>query len=159
MAITVRLVNKSQVTRPEASLGSDDDLLFSRGIYQILGSLTRNRDMATVETDGSITIHWELLPPEYEVFVVEMDRLWQHTFYPELAVSQNIPLPTPATIKANEYLGNLGVTQEYFYSKDVVDIPAWVDTDGQTEYRILADFDDNTYLVDESDNTFLVKYT
>lgn len=159
MAITVRLTNKSQVTRPEASEASDGTILFSRAIYQILGSLIGNREMVTTDEVTKVkTIHWEKLPREYAEFADDMNNLWQHTFYPELAVLNEVPLPSDSIVKANEYLGDLGMVDEYRYAKDFVDIPAWVGIVSRDEYRILMDESDNTYLVDTTDNTVLVSY-
>jgi len=160
MAITVRLTNKSQITRPETDIASDDSLLFSRAIYQILGSLIRNREMATKDVDtGVITIDWDKLPPAYAEFAEEMDRLWKHTFYPELVIAQGIPAPLPSTVLANEYLGDLGITTTYAYSKDIVNIPSWIDITEQSEYRVLIDDSDNTYLTDTNGTEILVSYT
>jgi len=88
-----------------------------------------------------------------------MNNLWIHTYYPNLAIANNTPQPTESIIATNEYLGDLGNVVEYSYSKDFVNIAPWVDHSSQSEYRILVDDTDNTYLVDPADNTVLVKYT
>ena len=159
MAIKVTLVNKSQITSNEVSVVSDDTLSLSRAIYQTLGSLVFNKNCMTVDELGSKTIDWSKFTGEYKEFVTDMNNLWQHTFYPELAIANGVPMPTEAIIKANEYLGSLGVTEEYFYSKDAKTIPLWIDIEKQFEYRVLTDHTDNTYLTDSNGTEVLVYYT
>ena len=158
MAITVRLTNKSQVTKKQDTLVAED-LLLSRAVYQTLGSLIGNREMATLELDGSYTIYYDKLTEEYTTLMEDMNNLWLHTYYSDLAVANNVPQPSPSIVTTNEYLGDLGETVTYSYSKDFVNIPAWTKANPQTEYRILVDATDNTYLVDPADGTVLVTYT
>ncbi len=156
MAITVRLTNKSQITKSQAEL-SDGDLLLSRATYQTLGSLIGNREIATKNQDGTYTIHYEKLTEEYTTFLEDMNNLWLHTYYPNLAILNNAPEPTASVRVTDEYLGDLGVLRNYSYSKDTVNIGAWVETEGQADMRVLMDADDNTYLTDGDE--VLVVYT
>ena len=147
MAITVRLTNKSQVTKSQTEL-TDGDLLLSRATYQTLGSLIGNREIATRNQDGSYTIHYEKLTEEYTTFLEDMNNLWIHTYYPDLAILNNIPEPTDAVKVADEYLGDLGIIRNYSYSKDTVNIGSWLDVESQASMRVLMDESDNTYLTD-----------
>ena len=59
-------------------------------------------------------------------------------------------------IALDEYLGSLGVSEDYPYSKDFVSITPLIDPEVATAVRILVDESDNTYLVDG--NEVLVQY-
>lgn len=145
--IKVILQNRSEATVKQDNL-SGGDLLLSRATYQTLGSLIGNREIATRNQDGSYTIHYEKLTEEYTTFLEDMNNLWIHTYYPDLAILNNIPEPTDAVKVADEYLGDLGIIRNYSYSKDTVNIGSWLDVESQASMRVLMDESDNTYLTD-----------
>jgi len=147
--IHVKLTNPSKITKKDTTLDSDSNVVLARSIYQNLGSLIKN---TTILDDYNN----DRLPQEYKRFLDEMNDLFIKLNYPELGKDIVVK---EGIAETDEYLGDLGVIQEYFYSKDAVDIPAWVTTDSQSEYRILVDESDNTHLVDLSDDTVLVYYT
>ena len=162
MAVTIRLTNKSQVTKELSEIATqpDNELLFGRELYQTLGSLLKNKDVATRDVDtGAVTINWEKVTEEFASFAEDVNNLWLHTYYPELAIANNIPTPTPQIILVDEYLGNLGVSQEYNYIKDFINVTPWLDITKQSEYRVLIDEDDNTYLTDSNGDEILISYT
>jgi len=154
--IKVILQNRSEATVKQDNL-SGGDLLLSRATYQTLGSLIGNREIATRNQDGSYTIHYEKLTEEYTTFLEDMNNLWIHTYYPDLAILNNIPEPTDAVKVADEYLGDLGIIRNYSYSKDTVNIGSWLDVESQASMRVLMDESDNTYLTDVDE--VLVVYT
>ena len=149
MAVKIILSNASQVTSREPTLDEDNNVKFSRMFYQHLGSLVKNKTLLDDYNSGK-------LAPEYVRFLNDMNDLFLKRNYPLLATDIVLEEAVTAT---DEYLGDLGITQDYHYSKDAVNIPAWIDSYRQSEYRILMDTSDNTYLVDPADGTVLVAYT
>ena len=147
--IHVKLTNPSKITKKDTTLDSDSNVVLARSIYQNLGSLIKNTTILDDYNNGR-------LPQEYKRFLDEMNDLFIKLNYPELGKDIVVK---EGIAETDEYLGDLGIIQEYFYSKDTVNIPAWLAIDSQTEYRILVDESDNTHLVDLSDDTVLVYYT
>ena len=141
MAIKVTLRNPSQITSkivPSAT----DKLILNRSIYQRLRSLINNQTILDDYNNGR-------LPGEFVRLLDRMDT-----------ISDDTIISDPEILLLDEYLGSLGVTVEYFYSKDTVDIPQWIaDFGTQTEYRILVDESDNTYLTTNSGSEILITYT
>lgn len=148
MAIRVRLTNKSQPTKQSAeSSSTDSSILLSRSLYQRLGSLILNRNI-------SLDYNNKTIPGEFVEMLDAFDTITQNQKFP------NLP-QTPVDehwLKLDEYLGDLGVTESYAYSKDTRDIPAWLDTEFRPDYRILVDVLDNTYLTDSNGDEILVIY-
>ena len=141
MAIKVTLRNPSQITSKVVS-SATGKLILNRSIYQRLGSLTNNKTILDDYNNGR-------LPEEFVRFLDRMDT-----------ISDDTIISDPEILLLDEYLGSLGVTVEYFYSKDTVDIPQWIaDFGTQTEYRILVDESDNTYLTTNSGSEILIAYT
>jgi len=63
----------------------------------------------------------------------------------------------PYIEELDEYLGSLGISVEYQYSKDAVDISPWITVEGGvTEIRVLVDYTDGTYLT-YGENEILVR--
>ena len=147
--IKVKLTNPSNVTKKDVTLDADNSIVMSRSIYQNLGSLIKNKTILDDYNNGR-------LPTEYVRFLDDMNDLFLKLNYPDLAVDLVVEEEIPAV---DEYLGDLGISETYYYSKDTVDIPPWVITGAQGEYRILFDESDTTYLVDPSDGSVLVAYT
>ena len=149
MAITVKLGNASRTTSRTPEVSSDNKLKFSRQFYQFLGSVVKNKQLLDDYNNDKLSL-------EYKRFLDEMNDLFIVVNYPELSsgiiLSEHIKL-------LDEYLGDLGSISEYIYSKDSVNIPQWLSISKQTEYRILIDDDDNTYLTDTNGTEVLVSYT
>ncbi len=144
--MAIILTNKSQETGNLVKLVGDK-LLFSRTIYQHLGSLNKNRNLVSdYEAD--------LLPKKYKEILDSLNDLHLKTNYPKLYPDIEV---SKDTMELDEYLGSLGLTEVYPYSKDSVFIPDWIAAvNGETKIRILVDTSDETFLIDTSDNTVLV---
>ena len=155
MAITVTLGNASKTTElsptniTQVGIPGYIDLKFSRQFYQLLGSITKNRVLLD-------DFDRDLLPLEFVRFLDDMNALWLHTYYPLLAQEKNIKYPSEEIIAIDEYLGRLGVDEDYFYSKDIVNIDSWIDPAHLDNERILIDITDNTYLTDSNGTEILV---
>jgi len=151
MAIRVRLTNKSQVTKKQSEQSSqpstDNTLIMSRALYQRLGSLVANKTILDDYNNGK-------LPKEYVEFLDACE---------DINFNQSFPDAAQRTVEPNwslldEYLGDLGTISEYAYSKDLVNIPEWLSSTEQSEYRVLMDTSDNTHLTDSSGAEILVSY-
>jgi len=141
MAIRVTLGNPSQVTRRTPKETGTDKLNMSRATYQKLGSLVKNKSLVDDYDSGS-------LPAEYIRVLDELNNLFLKTNYPLLSGDLVIE---PGIIELDEYLGTLGIDDNYRYSKDFVNIPAWMESEDPAEMRVLVDNSDNTYLTDGTD--------
>lgn len=97
-------------------LSDSNALYFPRIIYQRLGSLVKNKRLLVDIENGNI-------PVEFENFINELEKLGKGE-----SVSQ-------AIIDANEYLGSLGISATYSYSKDYNGVPNWVGAVGEKEDR------------------------
>ena len=124
---------------------NDDELLLDRLIYRKMGSLTDNKTILTPATNDSDFHRW----------LLDMNNLHNKKYYPSFTGVE----PTPDLIALDEYLGSLGITETYPFQQDTYKVDSWLDTIGQTEYRILMDEDDNTYLTDTNGDEILVSYT
>jgi len=149
MAIKVTLRNPSRVTIRSPKEDVVDEAKFDRTFYQYLGSLVKNKTLLDDYNDNK-------LPLEYRRFLDEMNTLYMKFNYPEL--TQDLVVK-PGIVELDQYLGELGLTEEYPYSKDTINIPNWLTLTPQEEHRQLVDESDMTYLVDSRDNTRLVYYT
>jgi len=150
MPITVTLGNASRTTkRSPSENGLVSDIKMSRMFYQFLGSLVKNKTIIEDYDSDKLSL-------EYKRFLDEMNDLFIVKNYPELSsgiiLSENI-------VEIDQYLGELGVLSEYEYSKDIVNIPSWIDIIKQAEMRILFDESDNTYLTTSNNQEVLVQYT
>ncbi len=125
------------------SIGSDE-LLIDRLIYKRMASLTDNKNLTTPDTPDTDFHRW----------LLDMNNLWQHKYYPLLHTG---PTPTPDIKALDEYLGTLGVTETYPFSEDTFHLTDWLSQESRSEYRILVDITDNTYLTDGDD--VLVSYS
>ena len=148
MAIRVTLNNPSRITKRSPD-EAGEGLGVSRMIYQNHGSLIKNKTIAADYDAGKLN-------GEYKRILDELNALYLVKNYPTLA--DGITL-APNIEAIDEYLGNLGLTQEYHYAKDTVDIPNWLDGDStRTEMRHLIDLEDGAYLTDSNGTEFLVRY-
>ena len=109
MAIKVTLTNKSQQTGRLAkdSTTSNNDIQISRFIYQQFRSLTKSKVILENYTD-------QVLPLEFMRLLQDFDDI------------QQTGASTDAINKLDEYLGTLGVTADYHFSKDVINVEPWV---------------------------------
>jgi len=146
MAIKVILQNPSQPRVATHDRSGDEHIGMNRVVYQLLGSLVKNRKLED-------SYNSDELPGVYRDMLDQFNNM---TF-------NNKGVGTPLDVKPgfkelDTYLGALGITRDYPYVKDIIDIPPWVNELNQTEYRVLMDFSDNTYLTDTANN-ILVVYT
>jgi hypothetical protein len=116
MAVKVRLFSQGQITSREDRVTDNGDLLVSRAIYQRLGSLVNAKTILEDYNNGD-------LPKEFVAFMERMEA--------------NVDVT-----EVDTYLGSLGFGEEYFYSKDIVDIPLWIAPMTQEAVRSVA------YIVD-----------
>jgi len=144
--VKVVLGNPAQITRRSPQLRGVDSISMSRSIYQKLGSLVKNKTLVDDYNNGN-------LPSEYIRIVDELNNLFLKKNYPGIHGGLEIE---EGIEELDEYLGSLGNTQVYSYSKDFVNIAPWIDPEVATAVRILTDESDNTYLVDG--NEVLVQY-
>ncbi|RLA71152.1 MAG: hypothetical protein DRG30_08715 [Epsilonproteobacteria bacterium] len=117
MAVQVRLGNKSQPVENLGGIGvNSSDTLVSRMLYQHLGSLVNNKQLKQNYYAGKI-------PTE----LVDL--------YDKFSAS----VRTADIIAIDKYLSTLGITEEYFYSKDTHDIEPWIITPGKIHERNVVD--------------------
>ena len=160
MPIKVRLSNAARVTKREPTATSTTNI--SRLTYQNLGSLIKNRRLIERDINGNIIGGLFIdgdLPGEYIRLLDELNNLYLSRNYPllhgQLVIADGI-------VELDEYLGTLGVGEDYPYSKDAVNIPAWVTATDRAPVRVLAVFDSNgeaiQYLTTNNDTEVLVRY-
>ncbi len=155
MPYKVTLGNPSKTTRrrpesdPVDGSGTGGTLDMSRLTYQSLGSLVQNKKLLELYNDNR-------LPLEYRRVLDELNDLYLKNNYGSLGAHIIVE---DGIIALDEYLGTLGIGIDYPYSKDAANIDAWIDIASQTEYRILVDSRDNTYLTTNNGTEVLVVYT
>ncbi len=138
MAVLVRLTNPSQVLNRSPKPNVAGSIHMSRDIYQKLGSLVKNKTLVAQYDSGSLT-------NEYSRVLDELNNLFLKMNYPKLHGNLVI---ADGIVELDEYLGSLGIDDNYRYSKDFVNIPQWMESEDPAEMRVLFDFSDDTYLVD-----------
>jgi len=150
MAVKVTLQNPSRITRRSPNSNTTTSTpKFDRAFYQYLGSLVKNKTLLDDYQN-------EVIPLEYRRLLDEMSDLCTKRNYPLLGADIVIE---EGIVALDEYLGTLGIDLTYPYEKDIVNISAWLEINSQTEYRILVDLKDNTYLTTSNGNEILVVYT
>ncbi len=155
MPYKVTLGNPSRTTRrrPESNpvdgSGTDGTLDMSRLTYQALGSLVQNKKILELYEN-------DRLPLEYRRVLDELNELYLRDNYGILGAGIIVK---DGIVALDEYLGTLGLGIDYPYSKDAVNVDAWLEVESQTEYRILVDSRDNTYLTTSNGAEVLVVYT
>lgn len=132
MAVRIVLTNKSQPTLGlvEASTTSHNDVQMNRLVYQQLRSLAKNKTISSDYDNG-------LLPKAFINLVEEFEKKHQGE-----SVDDSIN-------KLDEYLGSLGLTEEYPFSKDRVNIAQWATSGGGSSTRNVisaADSGDNVII-------------
>ena len=120
MAIQVVLTNRSQETGNLTSVGSDDKVRVSRSVYQGLRSLAKNKTISDDYTNGKLPIE---LVDLYEKFN-------------QINSGETIDIEIH---KLDEYLGSLGISQDYEYTKDTLYIEPWVEYTDQLPSRNVVD--------------------
>ena len=124
--IRVTLRNPSKGQSP--ANGTTDNISMDRVIYQYLGSLVKNTNLSSDYASGK-------LPPAYMKFLDKFNDI--NIIKTNNGDLSQIPeLDTWVTL--DKYLGSLGISEEYLYDKDRVDIPAWLDIGIQEPYRVLV---------------------
>jgi len=114
MAIKVTLTNSARITR-STPIFNGNKLTFPRHIYQRLSSLVNNKTILADYTAGT-------LPKEYIAFLDELNKV-------------NTDDETAAINELNLYLGSLGLTEEYPYGKDIVNITPWFEAESTSHIR------------------------
>lgn len=147
MAVSRVVLGNSSKNTKSSDIIVDGTIKISREVYQKLGSLIKNRQLLTEYND-------KLLTGSYNEFLEDMNILLlkrnYSNLYPDLVVPEGIE-------EIDIYLGSLGMTEEYPYSKDIVNISPWISIYTRSDYRYLVDTEGN-HLVDGTDNTVLVHY-
>ena len=142
MGIKVVLTNKSQQTRELTNNSTilGNDIHMSRFVYQYFRSLAKGKTI-------SYDYQNRLIPKE---MVSVLDKL--SDLHEGIEVEDNIH-------KLDEYLGSLGVDEEYFFSKDVIQIEDWskyidqnptrnvLDDLNSIEQNVIANIDGTDYNV------------
>ena len=146
MAVKVTLTNKSQIVTPTSS-GSGNKLHMARSIYQQLGSLVKNKAIVESYNNG-------ILPAEYKELLDKFNEIDQ--LRRSGSVLPDDLLPYALT---DEYLGDLGVIQEYPYLKDVIELKNWLSGEGLDVYRILVEEEDDLTNILMDGEEMLVSYT
>ena len=120
MAITVRLGNRSQETSKLASIGEDTSVKVSRIVYQGLRSLVQNKHILDDYNNG-------LIPKELVALYEDFSKI------------NNGETVDIEIQKLDEYLGSLGVNQDYVYFKDTIYIEPWISASSQFFSRNVID--------------------
>lgn len=132
--MAVKIISLTNSSHPTGELGKDTatKLLIDRFIYQRLGSLEQNKTILEDYNAGR-------LPKEFQQFLYDLENR----------------LIDPDISAVDIYLGQLGITEEWQYSKDVVNIPPWTNAFESSEVRQLAEIVDSVSinrLIDASGN-------
>ena len=139
MAIRVTLGNASQLTeRLSVELpDAPDHIKMGRSVYQYLRSLKNAKEIV-----HDVDVH-QVTSELIELFEAFNDKQAGESIDSEFE-------------KLDEYLGDLGIEVDYYYSKDIIDIEPWIETTNQSPTRNVVYKDtvtDITYNVVYTDNT------
>jgi len=126
MAITVRLGNRSQETSKLASIGEDAEVKVSRIVYQGLRSLVQNKHILDDYNNG-------LIPKELVALYEDFNKMLN---------GETVDVEIQ---KLDEYLGSLGIDQDYAYLKDTIYVEPWIEYIDQLPSRNVVD--DSTGIV------------
>lgn len=123
---------------------NDNSLSFDRQIYQRLGDLFQNRSLVT-----------PVVPRDnFDRWLLDMNKL------SDAKTAGDISSIDQSIIEFDEYLSTLNYTDNiYPFLQDFFETVPWLSIDSQTEFRILVDESDNTYLTDTNDEEVLVSFT
>ncbi len=116
MAVRVVLTNRSQETGNLSKIGTDGSVRVNRIVYQGLRSLAKNKTISADYTAG-------LIPRE----LVEL--------YEEFSKINDGDSSNTEMVKLSEYLGLLGIEQEYEYKKDRIGVAPWIEYTDQLSTR------------------------
>ena len=131
MAIRVTLTNKSQQTNKlaKSNTTSSSDIQMSRFVYQQLRSHVKSKQILDNYNNG-------LLPQEFMSLLEDFNKL------------QSGEVVSPAMVLLDEYLGSLGDTTTYHFTKDIINVEPWVSTFSQEPTRnVVHEIDGVTYNV------------
>ena len=152
MAYSIVLSNPSHntdITPKSLSADDNENIKLDRVIYQYLGSLIKNKNLMNLYDANKI-------PLEYRKFLDEMNDLFMAKEYSEFGYDINDV--KKEIIMLDQWLGALGQTEEYSYSKDWINVKDWIDSSFENEpIRVLVDMSDNTYLTDSAGTKVLVR--
>jgi hypothetical protein len=127
MAVRVVLTNKAQpeegLSKLKSNVSIDETVLMSREVYQYLRSLAKNKVLVDTETSGKLPVE----------LVDLFDEFTKIQYGEEVSA---------AVKKMDEYLGHLGLTEDYYYTKDIIDIDPWIHYTEQEPIRNVV-YDDN----------------
>ncbi len=123
-----------------------DELQLDRLVYRKMGSRTDNRSIVTPLSADSDFHRW----------LLDMNNLYDYKYYPTMYSG---PIPTPDITALDEYLGSLGLIEEYPFKEDTFELDEWVNIHSQPEYRYLVDESDKTFLTDSNSTEVLVVYS
>jgi len=115
MSVKIILTNKAQQVG-EVTSGNVDTLYLNRLVYQELRSLAKNKNIID-------RVNTKSMPNELMTLFGNFDKILNNE-----EVDESIK-------NLDEYLGSLGVTTEYMYTKDIINIPNWVEVEQQDPYR------------------------
>lgn len=122
----------------------DNELMLDRLIYRRIGSLTDNKTLFTPADNDT----------EFNRWLLDMNNLHNKKNYPLLAA--DLPEPTPDLIALDEYLGMLGVEEEYPFDSDTYYVESWIEGGVVSPERAIMDMSDNTYLTDSNGTEVLI---
>ena len=120
MKIRRQTQSQDQIDKDDSRL-IDTELGIERAVYRKLSSLTDNKVIQNPQGPDS----------EYERFLLHMND-----------IEDNIPV-SESMDKFDEYLGTLGVTDEYPFLDDVYGVEPWIDVPTQDETRNVVDKETN----------------
>ena len=95
--------SQGSIQSQEARL-KDNEVGLDRTVYANISSLTDNKSIVTPDDDDTPYHRWLLAMNEY----------------------QDTGIITPELQRLDEYLGELGVTEDYQYNDDTYNIEAWI---------------------------------
>ena len=127
MSTKVILTNKSQQTNELGQLDRNSTVLASRTIYQKLRSLTSNKTIKSDYDNG-------LIPQELK------------KLFDNFTILYDSGTATPGVQALDEYLGNLGVTETYPFTKDIISIDMWFSVEEQEPIRNVIDDNGNNVI-------------
>ena len=97
---------------------------FAKGIYERISNITDNKTLTT-PTDTK---------NQFEQWLLDMNNLYNKKYYPELTA--DLPEPSDAIVSFDEYLGGLGLKENYPYTANTYSSEPWISTIEQTEMNV-----------------------
>ena len=117
MAAKIILTNKAQQIGEVSNSDIVSSALYlNRLVYQELRSLAKNKNIVD-------RVNAKNMPNELMTLFNSFDTLLKNG-----TADESVKI-------LDGYLGSLGVTTEYIYTKDIINIPSWIEVDTQDPYR------------------------